>query len=304
MPDNLFGTAAGAMTTAVNAAEESNAQDERSREATMRQGSEASAQLGESNRLGQKGQQEQQLEVLKAKLNEAENTMLITPQIALGLVKNTGDKEWMRAVGTKMRSDVLMAMYTHGINAKLQGKEFKVPIGDKIHTLISHVDDEGNQTLEDLGEGERFSPTQKGEETPTKTIEHKIQQQNAEANTTRANTAKTKASAKGAAMDPTDKEFLKTYRQDLKDTEGMNGMLLEQMSKKDPNRAIELQKKLDFVQKYQARFNQLQKTEEGPSSSGGPQKYNSAEEVRAAFKSGTLSREDAKKILADQFGMK
>ena len=78
----------------------------------------ASQQIGEDRRQKQGAQNDQQYLQLQDKLQRAQNMMEITPQIALGLVKNTGDKEWMKAVGQKMRSDVVLGMYTHGIKAE------------------------------------------------------------------------------------------------------------------------------------------------------------------------------------------
>jgi len=167
MPDNLFGTAAEAMTTAVNAAEESNAQDERSREATMRQGSEASAQLGESNRLGQKGQQEQQLAVLQSKLDQAQNMILITPPIAVGLARHTGDREWLKSIGQKLPAQVYTSLYTQGIYNKIAGRVWKIPQGDKELSVIMNPNENGDFSPEVIGEGARWSPTQEGQMTPS-----------------------------------------------------------------------------------------------------------------------------------------
>jgi hypothetical protein len=86
---------------------------------------------------------------MNEKLDQAENMVTITPQIALGMVKNTGDKEWLKAVGTKMRSDVAIAMYTNSIKteyAKHQPKVTQVYGDDgKIRHAVVYTDPDGNQ---------------------------------------------------------------------------------------------------------------------------------------------------------------
>jgi hypothetical protein len=187
---------------------------------------------------------QQKAQMALEKLKMADNRVKITPQIALGLVKNTGDKEWLKAVGTDMRSDVLLGLYSHGINQKISRREYKVPVGDKIVTMVPRYNPEtADFDFEAIGEGEKFSPTQKGDLTPAKKAEID---------------AKNKHSGPGTKEAPEDKEFLKTYRQYQKETEGMNYMLLDQMSKKDPKQASDLKTKLDFIQKNTDRFNKLQ----------------------------------------------
>lgn len=255
---------------------------------TLERGAEVSQKQGAD--IGEISMQ-QKAQMALEKLRASEDQVTITPQIALGLVKNTGNKDWLTSIGTKMRSDVLLGMYSHGINAKFAGKEYKVPVGDKIVTMVpKYNSDTADWDFEAIGEGEKFSPTAKGEDTPKAKADR---------------SARSGKGGSGIHEDPKDKEFLKTYRQNLKDTEGMNYTLLDQLAKKDPKQASDMRSKLDFIQKNSDRFNKLQGVKPpAPDDTGTSKKYASAEEVRAAFKAGTLKRDEAKKILSDQFGMK
>jgi hypothetical protein len=285
MPDNLFASAANLLSSAGSQTQETANRDQKTQEMGVTAGENASSELGAERRQQAGAMDAQKLTILKDKLDQASNMVQVTPQIALGLVKNTGDKEWLKMVGQKMRADVMFSMYQYGANLKMQSKEYKVPVGDKIVTMRPHYNKETSDwDFEAVAEGEKFSPKSKGEVTPD---------------------VKEKEKKGASGEDPKDKEFLKTYRQYQKDTQGMNGEILAQLGKKDPKQADDLQKKLDFVQTNTDRFNKLQNVKTPTAgSSETPQKFNSADDVRAAYKAGTLTRDVAKKILSDQFGMK
>lgn len=108
----------------------------------------------------------ERMQIMKAKLDEQANMVDITPQIALGLVKATGDKEWMKAIGQKIRADMLLGYTQYGINARMAGKVFKVPHGDKEMSISFSPDDNGELQPQILGEGDRFSPAAQGLDTP------------------------------------------------------------------------------------------------------------------------------------------
>ena len=99
----------------------------------------------------------QGLEVLKDKMDQAENMVSITPQIALGMVHNTGDKEWLKAVGQKMRADVLMPLYTHGIKLEQAKKAPKITqVYDKdgkVRHSVVYTDENGDEQQLLLDEG-------------------------------------------------------------------------------------------------------------------------------------------------------
>src|SRR4051812_3609412 len=101
-PGTLFGEATQALEGASQTADSANQLKEKSREASMASGDEAGKNLSA-----------QQITELHGKLDQQANMMTITPQIALGLMRNTGDKEWLQAVGKPMRSDVVLGLYQY-----------------------------------------------------------------------------------------------------------------------------------------------------------------------------------------------
>jgi hypothetical protein len=245
-----------------------------------------------------KQQKKQQFDAAQAALDRQANMVQVTPQIALGLVKNTGNKEWMKSVGQPIRADVLMSFLRTGINEKIAGKEYKTIKDGKEYTIANDIDENGDIQPRIVTVGD--APVTKTGADTDKAKADRLSREKIAAEKAAADKAK---SSKSGGEPAEDKEFEKTYRGYLKDTEGMNGMLLQQMAKKDPKQSQDMQAKMDFIQKNQDRFNKLQGTQ-GEKGGAAPQKFDSADAVRAAFKAGTITRDAAKKILADQFGMK
>ncbi len=291
MADTLFPAGAQLLDSAAQTSNATQQQQQAKTDTTVKSGDAASANLtGEREQMSA-----DQAKMALEAMNEKFNTVEITPQLAMGLVRNTGDKEWMKAIGQKMRADMYTAIYTHGINNKIFGKEYKFKDGDQEKAGTFELDPETNEpSFKLLGSSTMGQDTEKAKK--DRESREKL---------AKAKEAAAKSKSEKTSEDPKDREFEKTYRQNQKDTEGMNYILLDQMAKKDPKQAGDLRSKLDFVQKNQDRFNSLQGIK--PDVSHGtnqPQKFNSADDVRAAYKAGKMSREDAKKILADQFGMK
>ena len=119
---------------------------------TMDAGVQASTQMGEDRRQGtfdQKQKAAQALAKFKAQQAMQGKLVTITPQIALGMVKNTGDKEWLAAVGQQMEAPVLMSLYTHGIKTDQAKKAPKITqIYDddgKVRHAVVYTDEDGNQ---------------------------------------------------------------------------------------------------------------------------------------------------------------
>ena len=155
MADNtLFGEANQALQGAGAIQNESQNQDQKKNMPpdTGAQGQGVSAMRDSNN-----SQDQQKMAILKSQLDQAENMMTMTPQIALGLVKNTGDKEWLKLVGKKVRSDVVLGFYTHGIKLAQQKKEPKVSQVYKKDGTVGHelywMDDEGQPQTLPLDEG-------------------------------------------------------------------------------------------------------------------------------------------------------
>jgi len=157
MPDNLFGTAAGLLEGAGQQQLEEKKVEQVPQSEGVKAGESAAGNISAEKQTAMSGQQAQQLAVLKDKLDQASNMMTITPQVALGMVKNTGDKEWMKAIGQKMRADVVLGMYTHGIKLNQAKKAPKVTqIYDKdgkVRHSVVYTDEDGNEQQLMLDEG-------------------------------------------------------------------------------------------------------------------------------------------------------
>lgn len=215
MADTLF-PAAGQLLS--NAGEQQLKQKDQDQE-IQKEGVEAGQNAAE-------GERKKQMAILQAQLDRAGNMMDITPQIGLGLIKATGNKDWFKAIGQKQPAAAVLAFLKDGMNQKLMGKVFKVPHGDKELSMTLTQDEDGNLIPQVLGEGEKFSPTQKGEVTPEATAKNAIAKQNADANTTRASKTGSKSAPK--PEDPSkeaDKWFknANTARKEIQDTFNKKG---------------------------------------------------------------------------------
>jgi hypothetical protein len=140
MADELFTAGAGLLK---GAADTATGQEAQIKDTGAKQGMQASSELGADRRQ----MSSQQAQIALEKLKNAEDQVTITPQIALGLVKNTGNKEWLSAIGTKMRSDMLLGIYTAESKRRYQPKLTQTydKDGTVRHVLIT-PDEEGNPT--------------------------------------------------------------------------------------------------------------------------------------------------------------
>jgi len=157
MPDTLFGQSAQMMGEANQQQANTQNIDQRKQEATMKAGEAASSEIGADRRQKMGAEEQQKLLQQKAMLDQAENMITITPQLALGLTKNTGEKDWLPAVGQKMRADVYTGLYTHGLALANAKKSPKVTLtydkkGNVSHTLVWQ-DEDGNPQQIQLDEG-------------------------------------------------------------------------------------------------------------------------------------------------------
>lgn len=106
------------------------------------------------------------IQALHDKLSQLNNEVTISPQMALGLVKNTGDKEWLKATGQKMRADVLLSFFKDGINKKIAGKVFSAPYGDKKISFTMAPDQNGEFQPSIIASGDLYPPKESGADTP------------------------------------------------------------------------------------------------------------------------------------------
>lgn len=218
MADNLYGQGAQLLESSGRQSSDMQQQDIERQKTTVQAGSEANANLAR-----------QHLEQMDIDAKMKGEMLTISPQLALGLVKHTGDKSWLQAVGQSMRSDVYTALYTHGVMSKFGSKEFKVPVGDQVRTYMPRYDSDTNDwDLQLVGEGEKFSPTQKGEDTPRAKADRE----------SREHIAKTRANAKGSGGHgktdpqlPKDRQWLKEYDDKEKWLSSDAGMLAKTRDK-------------------------------------------------------------------------
>jgi hypothetical protein len=253
-PGSLYGEGAAMLEAAGGQASNIAKQKQAATDTSVQAGEAASREVGEKDR--QMSAQDAQMRLKQMELQE--NQIKITPQLALGLVKNTGDKSWMETVGQPMRSDVLLSLYTHGINTRIAGKEYKTISDGKEYVIANDIDDNGEIKPRIISVGD--APVNK---TGADTEKAKADRASREA------IAKHKSATAGTTKEnPEDREFIKTYRASEKDTEGINYMMLDQLAKKDPKQEKDLRTKLDFVTKNKDRFNKLQgiKSEDGSGS--------------------------------------
>lgn len=156
MPD-LYGEGASLLQASGNQAANIAQTRQATTDTTVKAGEAAGAQVGETQRQISAQQATMALEKMKASEKMQGKVLTITPQIALGLAKNTGDREWMQAVGQDMRSDVLLGLYTHGMSlqqAKKAPKVTQIYDGNgKIRHAVVYTDEQGNIQQLMLDEG-------------------------------------------------------------------------------------------------------------------------------------------------------
>lgn len=106
----------------------------------------------------EQSQQKNMVDLVNSHLDRQANQVTITPQIALGLVKNTGDKSWLEAVGQPMRADVMLGLYQYGMRVK--NSKYTPKITDtytkdgKVQKALAWVDPDTEQPMMyTLGEG-------------------------------------------------------------------------------------------------------------------------------------------------------
>lgn len=149
MADTLYPAAGqllqGSAQTALGNAE----LEQKKTQTTVQAGEAASSELGADRRQMSSQQAQQKLVQMQAEARLKGEMITITPQLALGLVKNTGDKGWLQAAGQSMRADVYTSLYTHGMDLAYAKKAPKITqIYDengKIRHAVVYTDEQGNQ---------------------------------------------------------------------------------------------------------------------------------------------------------------
>ena len=185
----------------------------------------------------------------------------ITPQLAQGATKATGDESWSKTVGSKMRADVYSALLALGAKNNAYSNLF---MGDDgVYTIdrktgeAVKVSNKGKEDLEDAKAKHKADSdaASAGRRDELEDRRHKDRLSEID----EAGKFKGKGGrGSGSGQDPEDKEFLKTYRGYMNDLKGFNGTLLQQMSKQQPERFKEYQDKIQFLQSNKSRFDQLQ----------------------------------------------
>lgn len=148
-PGTLFGEATQALEGASQTAISQNQIAQKDRGDTIQAGESAGAGNNAASREQSAQQAAQKMEQMKTEAMLKGEMITITPQLALGLVKNTGEKDWLQSVGQSMRADVYTGLYTHGMalaNAKKAPKITQInDANGKIRHAVVYTDEEGNQ---------------------------------------------------------------------------------------------------------------------------------------------------------------
>lgn len=153
MAETLFPAGAQLLQGAANTASNIGQQRVERERIRTQAASQALSEIGDNVREISNQRAQMALKQMEMEGNQVE----ITPQIALGLAKNTGDKEWMMSVGQKMRADVLLGIYTHGINLVAAKRSHKITqVYDKegkVRHSVVYTDEAGNlqQLILDAG---------------------------------------------------------------------------------------------------------------------------------------------------------
>lgn len=152
-PGSLYGEGAQLLDSAGTQASNIAKERQAATDTTVKAGESAGANL--SAERTQISSQQAQMALKKMELSE--NHVEITPQLALGLARTTGDKSWIEAIGQTMRADVYTGLYTHGIEQAYAKRSPKITQvydeNGKIRHAVVYTDEQGNpqQLMLDAG---------------------------------------------------------------------------------------------------------------------------------------------------------
>jgi hypothetical protein len=179
----------------------------------------------------------------------------ITPEMANGIAKLTGDDGWSRTAGTKWDPRIFTAMV--GLQSKKAYQQDIISGKEDIEKLKDQAA-QYKQDQEDKAKADRQAAEDKAKKDREDTA-NKAKKERQDAEDKAKKSLKSTPSTKGGTAEaPQDKEFIKTYRQYGNDLKGFNSVLLSQMAKTDPTKAKELQDKQMFLQQNKQRFDKLQ----------------------------------------------
>ncbi len=205
-----------------------------------------------ANKIGQ--------DAIAQKLESEAQKITITEQLANGAKEATGDESWSRAVGTKMDPKIYSSLLQYGSNKKFADQIFQGEDGLYVFNKKT-----GDAQKIPGSEGRDAAALKKLKEQHKNKIDEIDETGDQHRKTDQAkpyHPSKGRGGS-GSSQDPKDKEFLKTYRTYKKETDGFNGVMLDQLSKQDAKRAQELKDKMSFIEKNKQRFDQLQGTDKG-----------------------------------------
>jgi hypothetical protein len=159
----------------------------------------------------------------REQLQQEKQFITLTPELAKGAAQVTGDESWNQAVGQKLPVAAYSALLIHGHTKDIANNyDFQDAVeGDNTQTYLLNRRTGDRIPIGKAGKG-----------------------------------GKGRSAASGMSAD--DKEFIKTYRQYAKDTEGFNYEMAKGLATTDPKQSDDLTSKLDFIDTNQKRFNDLQ----------------------------------------------
>lgn len=221
MPANLYGEAAGLLRGTADTVLKKRELDQEADKTAATVGTAGLNVVSDLAKQKMVGAQAIDLEREKAK----EQMIELTEPLANGAAKATGDESWKKAIGKQMNVAAYSALLTHGIKnaATDEWRPVEVTEGNNTRTYLY------NQST--------------GEMKPQGTS---------------GTGKKSSKSGGGTGLSGTDKEFVKTFRQYQKDTEGFNYKMLSGLAATDQKEAEDLKNKLDFIRDNQDRFDHIQ----------------------------------------------
>jgi hypothetical protein len=226
--------------------------------------------LQERTRMSQQQEQQNNAPLQQAAttvMQNAADKITITPEMANGIAKLTGDDGWSRTAGTKWDPRIFTAMV--GLQSKKAYQQDIISGKEDIEKLKDQAA-QYKQDQEDKAKADRQAAEDKAKKDREDTA-NKAKKERQDAEDKAKKSLKSTPSSKGGTAEaPQDKEFIKTYRQYGNDLKGFNIVLLSQMAKTDPTKAKELQDKQIFLQQNKQRFDKLQ----GVSEDGSPDRTN------------------------------
>lgn len=238
----------------------------------------------------------------------------LTPDLAKGAASATGDDGWMKQVGTSMRSDVYSSLLSYGAKTKAEqdraNKPLKITHQDSTGKTVEEMvapdpDNPGSyKTVTDstgapVGGGAKFKPAAVATPKPQTPASLTAQNQRDE------KTLLSAMSGKGAKGIPSDNVVTRSLGMGMSDKDKAKMAMLRsvatRLKQNNPNMGPDTASAVDKILGGSTGNPGTNPAAAGKPSAG--QQFKSADDVKAAFHAGKLTRDQAKQLLQSQFGL-